>query len=217
MAMQMSETYAESVAVVLPVILLAAVVEMRAFEQQTRTWWAEVFAPFVAAARTVPGGGRKWTDDARKEARSHIERLARHDVRFANARVLSGFMGGKFLATMLIGGWWCLAAGLMVVTEMRMLWWLTQQEPAADPDLAAFGIAATGAGLAMLVVAPVVRVLTLQVVPLRVSTMWQLWQETRRPAAEIDKAQGEAGTPATAPQPVESEDDGLPQKALPAD
>ncbi|MFD9004835.1 hypothetical protein ACFV0T_28410 [Streptomyces sp. NPDC059582] len=213
----MSETYAESIAVVLPVILLAAVVEMRAFEQQTRTWWAEVLAPFIAAARTVPGGGHEWTDDARKEARSHIERLARDDVRFANARVLSGFMGSKFIATMLVAGWWCITTGLMVVTEIRMLWWLGQQEPTADPDLAVFGMAATGAGLAMLVVAPVVRVLVLQVVPLRVSTMWQLWQESRRLVAEIDKADREAASPATTPHPIEGKDDAMPQKTLPAD
>lgn len=205
-AMQMSETYAESIAVVLPVILLAAVVEMRAFEQQTRTWWAEVFAPFIAAVRAIPGGGREWTDEARKEARSHIKRLATDDVRFANVRVLSGLMGGKFIATMLVGGWWCMTAGLVVVTEIRMLWWLGQQAPSVDPDLAALGIVATGAGMAMLVVAPVVRVLTLQVVPLRVSTMWQLWQESRRLVADIGKAVDEVDSPATTSQPLEGED-----------
>ncbi|MET8860414.1 hypothetical protein [Streptomyces sp. NPDC004579] len=204
--MQMSETYAESIAVVLPVILLAAVIEMRAFEQQTRTWWAEVFAPFIAAVRTIPGGGREWTDEARAEARSHIELLARDDVRFTNVRVLSGFMGGKFIATLLVGGWWCATAGLMAVTEIRMLWWLGQHEPSANPTLAAFGIVATGGGMAMLVVAPIVRVLTLQVVPLRVSTMWQLWQlwqESRRLAADLGNSVSEAGSPDAAPQALE--------------
>ncbi|MCT9005444.1 hypothetical protein [Streptomyces rhizosphaerihabitans] len=203
--MQMSETYAESIAVVLPVILLAAVVEMRAFEQQTRTWWAEITAPFIEAVRTVPGGG-KWTDDARAEVRSHIERVARDDVRFANVRVLSAFMGGKFIATMLVGIWWCVTAGLMVVTEIRMVWWLGQPEPSASPDLAALGIVATGAGMAMLVVAPVVRTLALQVIPFRVSTMWQLWQESRRLAAEIGNGASEAGSADPAPQAVEAGD-----------
>lgn len=158
--MLMTDNFAVTIAVVIPVVLLAAGVEARDFERTSRElrttgrfrFVANVAAGLWAKAGIEPGMGREETERRLRPVFEEALR-GRGFLRLA----LLGNLTGRIAAA--VGVVWAATVVSLTVAQIWVLVWLTSPRPQGDSALAVFSVAAVAAGITMQFGAPVVRLL----------------------------------------------------------
>jgi hypothetical protein len=155
--MVVDDNFAMTAAVVIPVILLAAGVDARTFERQTRELRSAAY-PIAQTAEImarllheIPSESGLTPDQARKiidEALTRSYRKVAFTIMTATVREL-GYIIGCLL-------WACTVLALSIA-QVLLLVWLSNPHPQPDSGLAFLSVVAVAAGVTMLCASPIVR------------------------------------------------------------
>jgi hypothetical protein len=159
--------FATTVAVAVPVILVALGAEARQLDERTRP--QRSFSPFIANLivkwsgeaeqflESFPDASPDWTVEQTRTQWANYRRWARDH---SSLMVFAGAVPREYLATIL----WALTIASLSVTEVWMLVWLSSQHPTAGDwsALAWLSVASCSLSMVLLFTVPTLRLLWFQ-------------------------------------------------------
>ncbi|MGW4049155.1 hypothetical protein [Streptomyces sp. NPDC004721] len=172
--MQMTESFATTTAVVAPVILIAAALEVSAYQQAIQGWVQSGLESLLAIKRSV----RDMTDEERREA---IDRFT------ADAFPRYSIGALKTELRFLFGVYWALVMVAQAVVTVISLAWLVDPTHPANSSEAQGLLVSVGVGAATVAIFPLFRLLNSPVAP--VADWWwerHLREEQRRGREEAE-------------------------------